>query len=274
MPSGKRSKEQRRVAPPPAVQTKGAGRARQASPRVLAAAGGAVVLIAVAVVLAVVLTGGGSSSKIPQGVPNIGSPTSDVALPGARDVDTLFKGAAEKQLTLGANSAPVTMVEYIDLQCPFCQQFETQVMPAIVNSYVKTGKVKVDTRIVAFIGPDSRRGRKAAIAAGLQDKAYPLMELLYYNQGTENTGWLSDNMIATAAASIRGMNVPKLLKDMGTSVADKQASAFDSQMTTDKVQSTPTIFVGKSGTKGKVVAMTSATDKQSLVDAIETALAG
>jgi hypothetical protein len=39
------------------------------------------------------------------------------------------------------------------------------------------------------------------------------------------------------------------------------------------VQSTPTIFVGKTGTKPKPVAM-DATDTQALVDAIETALAG
>ena len=30
------------------------------------------------------------------------------------------------------------MVEYVDLQCPFCQQFETQVMPDIIKNYVRT----------------------------------------------------------------------------------------------------------------------------------------
>jgi protein-disulfide isomerase len=271
MPSGKRSKQQRRAAAPPPVQSKGAARARQASPRVLAAAGGAVVLIAIVVVLVVVLAGGGGT-KIPSGIPDIGSPTSDVALPGATDVDAIFKNLPERQLTLGSAGAPVTLVEYIDLQCPFCQQFETEVMPDIVKTYVKTGKVKVETRVVAFIGPDSQRGRKAAIAAGLQNKAYPLMELLYYNQGTENTGWLDDSMIATAAASIRGMNVPKLFADMNTSAVKSTVSELDAQQAADKVQATPTLFVGKSGTKGKVVRLTSATDKATLVDAIDTAL--
>jgi protein-disulfide isomerase len=270
VPSGKRSK-QRRAAVPPPVQSKGAPRVRQASPRVLAAAGGAVALIAVVVVLVVVLTGGGGA-KIPEGIPDVGSPTSDVALPGAADVDAIFKGVPERELTLGSGLAPVTLVEYVDLQCPFCQQFETQVMPDIVKTYVKTGKLKVETRVVAFIGPDSQEGRRATVAAGLQNKAYPFMELLYYNQGTENTGWLNDSLIATAAASVRGMNVPKLLNDMKSSTVEKTASDFDAQMTADKVSSTPTFFVGKSGTKGKLVAMTSATDKQALVDAIDAAL--
>jgi protein-disulfide isomerase len=274
MPSGKRSKEQRRVAAPPPVQSKGAARARQASPRVLAVAGGAIALIVLVVVLVVVLTGGSSSTKVPTGIPNIGSPTSSVALPNAVEANAIFAGITQKSLTLGSGFAPVTLVEYIDLQCPFCQQFETQVMPDIVKAYVKTGKLKVETRIVGFIGPDSKTGRNAAIAAGFQNKAYPFMELLYYNQGTENTGWLNDNMIATAAASVKGMNVPKLLKDMKSSAASKIASQFDAQMASDKVNSTPTLFVGKSGKKGKLVGMTSSTDKQTLVTAIETALTG
>src|SRR3954463_13223538 len=126
MPSGKRSKQQRRVVAPPPVQSKGAARARTASPRTLAIAGGVVGVVALVVVLVVVFTGGGGGSKVPSGIPNVGSPTSDVALPGAADVDQMFKGVDQKQLTLGSAFAPVTMVQYIDLQCPFCQQFETQ----------------------------------------------------------------------------------------------------------------------------------------------------
>jgi protein-disulfide isomerase len=273
MPSGKRAKQQRRAAVPPPAQSKGAPRARQASPRVLAIAGGAVALVALVVVLVIVFTGG-SDSKVPNGIPTVGSPTSEVALPGAQEVDTLYKGVAQKKLSLGSAFAPATMVEYIDLQCPFCQQFETEVMPDIIKDYVKTGKLKVETRVLAFIGPDSEGGRDAMVAAGLQNKAYQFASILYANQGTENTGWLDDNMIATAAASIAGMNVPKLMSDRNTSSVKDEAKSFDGMATADKVSSTPTLFVGKSGTKGKQVPLTSATDKQSLVDAIETALAG
>src|SRR5262245_23340048 len=273
MPSGKRSKQQRRAAVPPPVQSKGTTRSRTASPRTLAIAGGAVALVALIVVLVVVFTGG-NGSKVPTGIPNVGSPTSDVALPGAGEVDALYKGVDQKQLALGSAFAPVTMVQYIDLQCPFCREFETQVMPDIIRDYVKKGKLKVETRVLAFIGPDSQRGRDAMVAAGIQNKAYQFASLLYANQGTENTGWLDDNMIATAGASIAGMNVPKLMSDRNTSAVKNEATSFDDMATQDKVSSTPTLFVGKSGTKGKQVAMSSATDKQSLVDAIESSLAG
>jgi len=276
MPSGKKSKQMRRAASaPPPVQSKGGPRrARQANPKVLAIAGGLAAVAAVVVVLAVTLGGG---SKGPTNYPAIG--TLKNALPGAADVSTMFKGIPQNGLTLGNPKAPVTMVEYIDLQCPFCQQFETQVMPDIINKYVKTGKVKVEARILKFLGDgqphnDSERGRNAMIAAAKQNKGFNFSEILYYNQGTENTGWLSDDMIAQAASSIPGLRVHDLLNQRNSSSVTQQGTAFDAQMAADKVLGTPTLFAGKSGTKGKQIPLTSPTDSKSVVTALDAAIAG
>jgi len=145
MPSGKKSKQMRRaVSAPPPVQSKGGPRrVRQANPKVLAIVGGVVVLAAIGIGLALALGGG---SKASSSYPTIG--TLKNALPGAADVNTLFKGIPQHGLTLGNPKAPVTMVEYIDLQCPFCQQFETQVFPTILTKYIRTKKVKVVARIL------------------------------------------------------------------------------------------------------------------------------
>jgi protein-disulfide isomerase len=271
MASGKKSKERRRAASaPPPVQSKGAARSRQASPRVLIGAGAAAAVIAVVVVLIVVLTGGSSST--PKGVPTVGSIAA--GLPGSSEVAGYFKGIPQNGMTLGSPSAKVTMVEYIDLQCPFCQQFEVQVFPDILTNYVKTGKVKVEVRVLDFIGPDSSRGRKAMVAAGNQNRAFNFAEVLYLNQGTENTGWLDDAMVTSAAASIPGLNVTKLLADRNSSAVSKTASSFDADAVKDKVSSTPTILVGRNGTTPKAVTMQSSTDKASVVAALDTALAG
>jgi protein-disulfide isomerase len=79
------------------------------------------------------------------------------------------------------------MVEYVDLQCPYCQQFETAAMPPLISRYVRTGKVKVEARTLAFIGPDSQRGRDAALAAADQNKLFNFIQLLYLNQGAPRT---------------------------------------------------------------------------------------
>jgi protein-disulfide isomerase len=258
MASGRQSKRKRREArvPPPPVR----GGERRASRRVLVVAGAVVaMLVAVGVVAAIVLRGNSSSANVPQR----GSLVN--ALPGA--------GIPQNGNVLGSPSAPVTMIEYVDLQCPYCGAFETQSMPTLISRYVRTGKLKVDARIIGFIGPDSVRGRAAAIAAGRQDKLFNFAQLLYFNQGAENTGWLSDSMVQSAAASIPGLDVPKLLDERSSSAVSDEARRFDTQASDDKVRATPTILVGKTGRTPKQVTLTSPSNPAPIVTAIQNALA-
>jgi protein-disulfide isomerase len=235
---------------------------------VLIAAAAVVVLAAIAVTLGVALSSGSSQAVVPAR----GSLTN--ALPGAADVQKLLKGIPQHGNVLGSQSAPVTLVEYVDLQCPYCQQFETQAMPSLIASYVRTGKVKIEARPIAFIGTDSQRGRLAAIAAGQQNKLFNFAQILYVNQGVENTGWLNDQMVASAAASIPGLDVTRLLADSNSAAVKAQASSYDQLATKDSVQATPTILVGKSGGSLQPVVLTSPADSQSVASAINAALAG
>lgn len=269
MPSGKSSRQRRDSTAnvPPPVRSKGA-RSRQASPRVLAAVAGVVVAIAVIVVVAVELTGGSSSTSL-KGVPAVGSIAE--GLPEAADVNTLLKGIPQSATTLGRAAAPVTMVEFIDPQCPYCQQFETQVLPSLITTYVRTGKLKITMEPWAFIGPDSIRGQAAELAAARQNRAFNFTELLYDNQGEENTGWLTDAMIASIASSVPGLQVHTLLTARSSSAVKAAQKQVDALATTDKISGTPTLFVGKSGTRGSEVNLSSPTDKQAVVAAIAAA---
>ena len=89
-------------------------------------------------------------------------PTATQAPRTRRGARRLFEGIPQHGNVLGYASAPVTMVEYVDLQCPYCRAFETEVMPTMIRRYVRTGKLKVEARPLAFIGPDSERGRARA----------------------------------------------------------------------------------------------------------------
>ena len=160
MPSQKASKRRRQAArtpPPPPVRARGR---RRASPRVLIAAGVVALLVVVGIVLGVVLTGGSDSSS--------SAPASK--LPDAADVQQLLAGIPQNGNVLGNPNAPVTVIQYIDLQCPFCRQFETEVMPTIVEKYVRKGKAKVESRVIYIIGPDSQTGREAALAAATAEQ--------------------------------------------------------------------------------------------------------
>ncbi|MFW6031528.1 MAG: thioredoxin domain-containing protein [Myxococcota bacterium] len=49
-------------------------------------------------------------------------------------------------LARGAPDAPVTMVEFLDYECPFCRRFHTETMPTLLEEYVATGQLRVVVR--------------------------------------------------------------------------------------------------------------------------------
>ena len=260
--SSKHAKRRHQGQPPPRSRSQAAAAQREASPRVL---------IAAAVVLAILIVAGFAAFKLTSGS-DAKPPPPGVALPGAADVERMLKGIPQSGNVLGSPAAPATLVEYVDLQCPYCQQFETQVMPNVIDKYVRTGKLKVDIRVLAFIGPDSQRGQSAAIAAGAQGKEFNFAQLLYANQSGENTGWLSDDMVSAAAASIPGLDVEQLQSDRDSSAVTAAAKRYVSQATADRVTGTPTLLVGPTGSTLKTVSLQSPTDEQTLTDAIGAAL--
>jgi len=267
MASGKQSKRRRREAQIRTPPAPSGDRSRQASPRVLLAVGILVLLAGAGIGLGIAFSGGSSSSTT---VPARGSLAG--ALPGAASVQQLFRGIAQHANVLGLPAAPVTMIEYVDLQCPYCRQFEVLVLPGLVSRYVRTGKLRIEARTIAFIGPDSERGRAAAIAAGQQGRMFNFMELLYFNQGTENTGWLGGTMVESAAAGISGLAVPRFLNALDSRVVANEEKTFDAEARADGVNSTPTILVGKSSRKLREVALASPADEHTVAVAIENAL--
>ena len=158
---------------------------------------------------------------------------------------SLLKGIPQHGNVLGSPKAPVTMTEYIDLQCSSCQVFETQNMPSIIRKYVRTGKVKVEARPIVLIGPDSELGVRATTAAGQQNAFFTLAQILYYNQGPENGGWLKEQTVLNAASGIPGFDVARLKNALNSSAVTSLANRYTSEANADKVNGTPTVYVAK-----------------------------
>ena len=247
------------TAPPP-VRSKGVGgaRARQASPRVLAIVGGVVLLAVIAIVLGVVLSsgggGGGGGGTVTKsdlsGLPAVGNANWSGQLDGASDANALFNGIPQTGLVLGKPSAPVEMEMFIDVQCPFCQDYEVNNLPTVVKDDIKSGKVQLHLQPWAFIGgagSQSFSGRLGLIAASFQNKGYEYAKVLYDNQQPEDTGWLTGRQMALIAASVNGLNLSKWQKSVNGSAVKQIASTVDRLATQAKVQGTPTVLVGCAG---------------------------
>ena len=80
----------------------------------------------------------------------------------------LVAGIPQNGTVLGKSGTTVRLLQFEDLQCPICKRYTDEAFPAIVNEYVRTGRIKVDFRGLAFLGPDSlkalqdRDGRRLA----------------------------------------------------------------------------------------------------------------
>jgi len=258
------------------VRSKGAGgaRVRQASPRTLAIAGVVALAVIIAVVLAVVLSGGSkSSNSATGGFPNTGSANWAGALPGSLQVRSLFKGIPQSGLVLGNPNAPATLTEFIDLQCPVCQEFESTQLQPLIDKYVRTGKLNIKMQPWSIRGPDSNRGQTATISAASQNKAFQFAELLYLNQGQENTGWLNDNMVSTAASSVDGLNPQQVSNGESSSSVKSTVNDVDSYASAKGFNATPTLLLNHRGQQPHVASVGLPT-LSSLESQIDSAIAG
>ena len=100
---------------------------------------------------------------------------------------------------LGDPNAPITLVEFGDYQCHFCNvHFHNTEHDLLVN-YIETGKVKMIFKDFTIIGPDSINAAHGAHCADDQGKFWQYHDILYNNWTGENNGWASsDNLLRFA----------------------------------------------------------------------------
>lgn len=85
----------------------------------------------------------------------------------------------DKRLTKGKDEAPVAIVEYADMLCPFCAKVNEEVIPQVQTDYIHTIKARYEIRLVAMIAPDSQRAAEGAYFAAEQNKFWDYTNMAY-----------------------------------------------------------------------------------------------
>jgi protein-disulfide isomerase len=168
---------------------------------------------------------------------------------GTRETTALLRGVPQDGIRLGRADAPVTVVEFADLKCSACRKFVLGDQPDVVRDLVRTGKANLELRLIGLPGfrPDNLDGRTAAYNLAATDRMWPLVELLYFNQGEEGARWIDEPLLRKLAApspELRGV-VPST-----TPTADSRrlSSEADALAERHDVGRTPTFFVRPRGT--------------------------
>ena len=249
MSKAARIREQRKVQAP---QRRKGGKGRASVPRPPGTAGtdrrwlyagvaGAAGLIALILVLASVLSSSDSGTTRATGSPPI----------GAAEVRARFAGIPQNGTVLGKPGAKVTLDEWGDLQCPNCGQVSGAVFPDLVREYIRPGKLQLRFNAMAFLGPDSDKAARFALAAGQQNRLWQVVDLLYSNQGAENSGWVTDDLLHSIGGAIPGFDTQKALDAMDSQQVSDQLAAHSQSFDAHGFQGTPAFTAGPTGGEQK-----------------------
>jgi protein-disulfide isomerase len=218
------------------------------------------VLLALAVMTAagVVLIGGGNDDGTAPKPKTAAGAASDLA--GVRETADLLRDIPQDGLVLGSKKAPITMVEIVDLQCPFCRKHSLETQPKIIEKLVRTGRVQLHLVPIGVLGPDSQRMQIVLLRLAQRDLAWQFAQLVYRNQGQEGTGYATDAWLRKVVSAVPGAD-PADASTLASTTPDKQI-AGTAQVAAAIAQAsfqqagrggTPFFTIGASGTPAQLL---------------------
>lgn len=147
---------------------------------------------------------------------------------------------------IGQKDAPLIMAYWFDYQCPYCQAFEQDTLPTLIDKYVNTGKMKILFKDFQFLGEDSTTAGLAehAVWETYPDKFLAWQEAMFKKQDAENSGWGKKADIVALVNSM-GMDGNKISKLM-----DDKKDEYQKEMDADKAEAGN---FGITGTPGFIV---------------------
>jgi len=154
---------------------------------------------------------------------------------------------------LGDKNARLTMIEFVDYECPFCKRFFDETLPQIKSDYIDTGKVKLVMRDLPLsFHQNAHKESQAAECARVQggDTAYFKYHDEIFKRTTSNGTGLALDQLSVIANDL-GLNGSTLQECLDS---EKYKAEVDKDLADASLygaNGTPTFFIGKSDSQGK-----------------------
>jgi protein-disulfide isomerase len=147
---------------------------------------------------------------------------------------------------LGAKDAPLTLVEFTDYQCPYCQRFHVTVFNDLKKNYIDTGKVRFYSRDLPLdsLHPNAMRAAQASRCAADQGQYWKLRDIMGANPDKLDM----DSLLADATSLKMDVGKFKGCLDLGTYKEAVQTDVLEAMKI--GAEATPTFVLGKSTAQG------------------------
>ena len=201
-------------------------------------------LIAAAMAAAWALVPAGASAQDATGTAPEAAASAPETAAGGTPAQAPEAGLPEIQpMVLGAEDAPVSMIEYASFTCPHCADFHEEVWPAIKRDYVDTGLVRFEYREVFFDRPGLWASMVARCGGGM--RFFGVADLIYENQRE----W-AQGQPAEIAEGLRRIGRTAGLDDeqldaclSDGAMAQALVARFEEQTEADGITSTPSFVI-------------------------------
>jgi protein-disulfide isomerase len=174
----------------------------------------------------------------------------DTRLEGVQEINRGLQGIPQSGVTLGDPSAPVELVEFADLQCPFCRAQAEDILPAVIEGPVARGEARIAFRNFTIIGEQSAPAAAAALAAGAQGRGWNFVEIFYRNQGSENSGYADDEFLTAVARAAGVDDIARWNEERVSTKFTKQVEAQFAEAERLGFTGTPSYTIQGPGTDG------------------------
>jgi len=146
----------------------------------------------------------------------------------------------DTEYSIGRQDAPVVVVEFVDLECPFCHRFHTTTFAQLKTDYVDSGKVRFIHRDLPLpVHAYARPAAQAARCAGAQGKFWEFRDAVLAMQDPP-----SADQLRAIAARLR-LNAPAF-------ESCEKSNEFEDTIRRDEdiaanagINGTPTFVVGR-----------------------------
>jgi protein-disulfide isomerase len=164
---------------------------------------------------------------------------------------------------IGSADAPLDMYYWSDYQCPFCQKFEQNTFPKLLDNYVKTGDVRIVVLEKPYIGQASETAAQMAkcvwrtVRNENPDAFKRWHSAMFDKQGKENSGWAQRSNLLEITDSVQGVDATAVASCMKKN-RDAVIASIDADVKASEkngIRGTPAfiIFDRESTKAGKLV---------------------